>query len=417
MTPSPKTVARWPIAVAGVAMQMILGTVYAWSVFKKPLIAKHGWSELEVGLTFMLTIFFLGFSAALGGKLVDKAGTRKVASIAAALFSAGMVLAGLADTFSSKWLLWLGYGVIAGIGNGLGYITPVAVLVRWFPDKKGTITGLAVMGFGLGAAIMGQLAPFLMKYGVSIAAIFYASGAVFLAGMLLAARKLVNPPAEYALPAAKAATIPAVPSVDVSRAMTMYQFYILWGLLLLNVTAGIAIISNLSNMAQEQLKITAVAAGTIVFATSLCNGMGRLVWAALSEKIGRKAVFLILFASQVPLFFVLPHITNLWLFSIIACYILLCYGGGFGTMPSFTADTFGPKNIGGIYGKILLAWGVAGVAGPLLMEWVKKNYSGFQVALTVAAFVLAAGFILALLYRKPTLTATPSDKPKAPVTA
>ncbi|MFA6177039.1 MAG: OFA family MFS transporter [Phycisphaerae bacterium] len=395
---------RWLVAVAGVAIQMMLGTVYAWSVFKNPLIKNHGWSAPQVGFTFTLTIFFLGFSAALGGRFVDKAGTKKVASIAAILFGLGTLLAGAADSIGNIWLLWLGYGVIAGIGNGLGYVTPVAVLLRWFPDKKGFITGLAVMGFGLGAAVMGQIAPIMIKQ-IGIANTFYIAGAIFLAGLLIAAQKLVNPPADYAVAGNGAKNSPAAISVDFKTARTMNQFYILWGILFLNVTAGIAIVSNLSPMAQQQLSLSdpAIMAGRIVAVAALFNGLGRLFWGALSEKIGRNTAFLLIFGTQIPLFLILPHVTSTAIFTTICCYILLCYGGGFGTMPSFTADTFGPKYIGSIYGPILFAWGVAGAVGPMLMEWVKKTSNSFAMALSIAAGILVLGFIITLLYRKPKL--------------
>jgi OFA family oxalate/formate antiporter-like MFS transporter len=396
---------RWQIAVAGVMTEMMLGTVYAWSVFKKPLIARHSWPEADVGFTFMLVFFFLGVATTFGGKWVDKAGARTVASVAALLFSGGMILAGLADSFSCKWLLWVGYGVVGGLGAGLGYMVPIAVLVRWFPDRKGTITGLAVMGFGMGAAIMGQLAPYLMKVlHIGPCHIFYASGSLFLVIMLLAARKLQNPPADYSVPSAKTNAAPLTASVDVRTALKMYQFYILWGLMFLSVIAGSAILSNLSNMAQEQLKIDAVRAGTIVFSALICNSLGRVLWAALSEKIGCKAVFMLLMGTQIPLFFAMPYVMNVWLFAGMACYMLLCYGGVAGTLPSFTAITFGAKNIGGIYGKIMMALGVAGLVGPFLMEWVKKKSDGFGGALYVTAFVLSVAFVLAALYRRPKIT-------------
>jgi OFA family oxalate/formate antiporter-like MFS transporter len=393
---------RWHVAIAGVVVQMMLGTVYAWSVFKNPLINNHGWSAQQVGFTFTLTIFFLGFSAALGGRFVDKAGTKKVASIAAVLFGLGMLLAGVADSIGSLWLLWIGYGVIAGIGNGLGYVTPVAVLLRWFPDKKGVITGLAVMGFGLGAAVMGQIAPIMIEH-FGIANTFYISGIIFFIGLFIAARKLVNPPTNYVLTDSGIKTAPAIVSVDFKAACGMNQFYILWGILFLNVTAGIAIISNLSPMAQSQLKLSnpAVMAGSIIFAASLFNGLGRLFWGSLSEKIGRNTAFLLIFGTQIPLFIILPHVTSIALFTIICCYIMLCYGGGFGTMPSFVADTFGPKNIGSIYGAILFAWGTAGAIGPMLMEWVKKTSNSFTMAFSIAACLLTLGLIITLFYRKP----------------
>jgi OFA family oxalate/formate antiporter-like MFS transporter len=345
------------------------------------------------------------------------------------LFGLGTLLAGYAVTLHNMWLLWLGYGVIAGIGNGLGYVTPVAVLLRWFPDKKGVITGMAVMGFGLGAAGMGKLAPWInLHWGVSNT--FFVCGAAFMIGILLAAQKLSNPPPGYSV-AGKSGKPAAAPvdSMTLAQAAGKHQFYILWCLLLLNVIAGIAIISNLSPMAEELLGMKRgnrnikllpqdvqnsilLMAGSIVFATQIFNGLGRMFWGSLSEKIGRRGVFLLLFATQVPLFFLLPHVTSVWLFAIIACWILLCYGGGFGTMPSFAADTFGPKNIGAIYGVILFAWGVAGGVGPTLMEGVKsatktaQNPNGsFDVALQIAGGLLVLGLLLALLYRKPKLQA------------
>lgn len=394
---------RWPVAVAGVLTQLMLGTVYAWSVFKKPLMAAHGWSGPEVGLTFTLTIFFIGFSAALGGRLVDRAGARNVARVAAVLFGIGTVLAGAADQVGSKWLLWAGYGVIAGIGNGLGYVTPIAVLVRWFPDKKGTITGLAVMGFGLGAAVMGQIAPLLIpKIGVDNT--FYLFGILFCLGLFASAQKLTNPTEQQAamLPVPSGATkAGGALSVDFRKARTMYQFYLLWGILFINVTAGIALISNLSPMAQAQVGLTAISAGSLVFVSSLFNGFGRICWACLSDKLGRQRTFLLILGTQIPVFALLPRINDTWLFGALCCYILFCYGGGFATMPAFAVDTFGAKNIGSIYGPILFAWGVAGVVGPLLMESVNKTSGSFSTALLIAACLLGLGFLLAALYRKP----------------
>lgn len=416
---SPALPNRWIIALCGVLIQMMLGTVYAWSVFKKPLIQVHGWSEYMVGITFALTIFFLGFSAALGGRLVDKAGSRKVATIGGVLFGIGTLIAALAHQIDNIYLLWLGYGVIGGIGNGLAYVTPIAVLTRWFPDKKGLITGLAVMGFGLGAAFMSLFAPLVIDMFSTKAAghyvtapgvsyVFYVSGVVFLLGIALASRKLINPPAGYTVAGAKAKTVAAVATVDLSGAKRMPQLYVLWGILFFNVAAGIALIANLANMAQENLNLLPVAAGTIAIAGSFFNGFGRLFWGGLSEKLGRRNVFLLIFLSQIPLFILLPGVHSYWTFMAICCWIMLCYGGGFGTMPSFTADTFGAKNMGAIYGVVLFAWGVAGGVGPMLMEFFKSatktkmNPNGsFDIALYIAAGLLTVGLILTLLYRKP----------------
>ncbi len=400
---SSQPINRWFIALAGVVMQLVLGTVYAWSVFKKPFMEAHGWSGEQVGLAFTIAILFVGIAAAFGGKFVDKAGARKVATLAAVLFGLGTALTGLADATGNLILLYLGFGLIAGIGNGLGYITPIAVLVRWFPDKRGLITGLAVMGFGFGSAIIGQIAPFMIP-NLGLATSFYIFGAVFFVLLLAAAQFLNNPPAGYAPPVpvnAAKAPAPSTASVDLGGALGMYQFYILWLLLFLNVTAGIALISNLSVMAQEACAVTAVTAGTVIFASSLFNGLGRIFWASLSDKIGRKAVFALIFGTQIPLFFILPQITNIVLFAVLACYILACYGGGFASMPAYAADTFGAKNMGQIYGKILLAWAAAGAAGPMLMEYIKKSSGSFKMAVFVAGGLLALGFVLNLLYRKP----------------
>jgi len=415
-TLTPKVQNRWLVAIAGVVMQLLLGTVYAWSVFKNPFMAAHGWSNQQVGLAFTLVILFLGLAAAFGGKFVDKAGARKVATVAAILFGVGTILTGVADRLGSLALLYIGYGLIGGIGNGLGYVTPIAVLVRWFPDKRGFITGLAVMGFGFGAAIMGQIAPFMIpktakvndvltitSTGIGLANTFYIFGAIYLVVLLIAAQFLNNPPEGWAPPAAakKKAAAPVAEPVDLRGALKMPQFYILWLVLFINVTAGIALISNLSPMVQEACGITAVAAGTVVFITSLFNGLGRIFWSSLSDKLGRKVVFMVILGTQVPLFFLLPAIGNVVLFTVIACYILACYGGGFATMPAYAADTFSTKHMGNIYGKILLAWAAAGVAGPILMENIKSSSGSFRVAIYVAAAMLVVGFVINLTYHKP----------------
>ncbi len=404
-----KTTNRWVIALAGVVMQLLLGTVYGWSVFKKPLMESHGWTGVEVGLAFTIAIFCLGVAAAFGGKFVDKAGARKVATLAAILFGLGTLLAGYANSLNNLWLLWLGYGVIAGTGIGLGYITPIAVLVRWFPDKRGLITGLAVMGFGLGSALIGQIVPRILP-SVGITGTFYILGIIFLVILSLAAQYLNNPPEGWTLPAAaageKTKIVAPAKSVELKEALGMNQFYILWSVLFINVTAGIALVSNLSPMAQGQLGIDAVLAGTLVFVASIFNGLGRIFWASLSDKLGRKNVFLIILISQIPVFFLLPQVTNIWVFGAMCCYILSCFGGGFATMPSFAADTFGAKNIGNIYGKVLLAWSLAGVVGPMSMEYFKNVSNSFSMALIIAAGILLIGVALVSLYKKPEIAGT-----------
>lgn len=409
-----KTINRWYIAIAGVVMQFMLGSVYGWSAFKKTLIGLTHWTPVQAGLPFTLVIFFLGLSAAIGGKYVDKAGARKIATIGGILFAIGTLGAGYAIQTQNLLLLCIFYGVIAGIGNGLGYLTPVAVLVRWFPDRKGLITGMAVMGFGLGAAGVGKLAPILIQekikdvlnpHFIGIPNTFYIFGLVFLVVLVIAAQFLNNPPTDYTVPGAAAKkAAPAVNSVSLNEALKMNQFYILWIVFCFNITAGIALVSNMANMAQDQLKITLAAAGGIVALASLFNGLGRIFWASVSDKIGRKPAFLILIATQIPAFILLPQTTSYAVFTTLACYILLCYGGGFGTMPSFNADTFGSKNMGQIYGKLLFAWAVAGAAGPFLMDYIKSQSGNFAVALNIAAGILVIGLGVLSFYKKPKTT-------------
>lgn len=397
-TEKPYPPRRWPVALAGFCFMFILGTVYAWSVFKKPLMEAHGWSAGEATAAFQLVILFLGLSAALGGRFVDRFGSRRVALISALAFSLATALAGLADSLGSRWLLWLGYGVLGGVGNGLGYIIPVVLLVRWFPDKKGLVTGLAIMGFGLGAAVMGKAAPQLIPT-LGIANTFYLSAAIALVIMLMAVAFLVNPPAGWAVqtPTAPARPAAAPISVDFAAARRMPQFYLLWLILFINISAGIALVCNLSPLAQSQAGLSAAEAGTLVFVCSLFNGLGRLFWAAISDRIGRRSAFLFILGSQAPLFLLLPYVHGAVAFCVLASYIFMCYGGGFAVMPAFAAETFGPAHMGGIYGKLLLAWGLGGILGPLNMEFA----GSVPRALAISGAALAIGFGLALGYRKP----------------
>lgn len=387
---------RWLIALCGVSMQMMLGTAYAWSIFKLPLQQLHHWSSSELSWPFSLMIFFLGVSAAFGGKFVDKAGVKKVALVAGLLFGVGTLLTGYAIHLGNFPLLLLSYGVIAGIGNGLGYITPVATLVRWFPDKRGLITGIAVMGFGFGAGFIGQIAPFLIS-NFGIGNTFYILGVIYLVVMLSSAMSFSNPSSTWLKKMAKQlATKKAItsiaPTIEISlhQALRMPQFYIMWLVFFTNIAAGVSLLSNLSPMAQSLFKVSSVGAGTLVLLTSLCNGLGRVFWSALSEKIGRKRTFMIIIYTQIPLLFLLPIITDVRIFTVVSCYIVAAMGGGFATMPAFVADIFGVKNMGTIYGKFLLAWSTAGVLGPILMEMSKQQLGSFNPAF----YFLAIAFLI-----------------------
>ncbi len=406
---------RWIIAIAAVVMQLCLGTVYAWSVYKKPLMNAHGWGETATQITFMICIGIIGLAAAFGGILVDRKGPRFVATIGGILFGVGTLLAGYADKIGSLWLLYLGFGLIAGLGNGFGYVTPIATLIRWFPDKRGLVTGLAVMGFGLGAFFMGRIAPAMINnfqvlgegnqvVESGVASTFYIWGAIFLVLVTAAAQLYKNPPKGW-LPAGftpSAKTVSAAESFTIGQAIRTPQWWMLWAMLLLNISAGLGLLSQLSPMAQERLsktildpKALAVAGGTILAIASIFNGLGRLFWAWLSDAIGRKTVFITMFITQAILYIFLPQVASATLFAIVACYLLSCYGGGFATMPAFAADSFGPANIGRVYGAMLTAWSVAGVVGPLVFAQLKG------IALYVAAGLLILGLLIASFYKRP----------------
>jgi OFA family oxalate/formate antiporter-like MFS transporter len=397
---------RWLIAIAAIVMQLCLGTVYAWSVFKKPFMTAHGWGETETQVTFMICIGMIGIAAAFGGTLVDKKGPKFVATIGGILFGIGTLLAGLADQLGSIWLLYLGFGFIAGLGNGFGYITPIATLIRWFPDKRGLVTGLAVMGFGGGAFFMGKIAP-PMVISMGVANTFYIWGVIFLVLVTASAQLFKNPPKGW-LPAGftpkATGGVSAADSFTFDEAVKTPQWWMLWGMLFLNVSAGLGLISQLSPMAQDIIKKTdptiaaaalALAGGSILAYASIFNGLGRLLWAWTSDAIGRKNVFIIMFISQAILYVLLPQIDNKLIFTIVACYLLACYGGGFATMPAFAADSFGPGYIGKVYGIMLTAWGAAGIVGPLVFAQIKG------IAVYVAAGLLILGFVLAFSYKRP----------------
>src|SRR5512145_1316650 len=397
---------RWFLALAGVVIMLILGTVYAWSVFVKPIAALHGWEVKVVSRVFMLIIGVIGISAAFGGMLVDKKGPKFVATMGACFYGVGVLLGGVALYSGNFWFLLFGYGVIAGIGNGLTYVVPIATLIRWFPDKRGLITGLAVMGFGFGAFFIGMIIPSLINK-VGVANAFLILGAVYLVLCVLAALTLQNPPAGWLPKGFKPATttVSAADSFSWDEAKKTRQWYMLWGMLFLNVTAGMGLLSKLSPMAQEVIKIAqgvddpaklAIMGGSVLATASIFNGLGRLFWAAVSDKIGRKGTYMTMFLTQAILYILLPQVTSVLIFTIIACYLLACLGGGFAVMPSFAADSFGPTYIGKVYGFLLTAWGVAGVVGGFVFAEFNK-----QQSLYTAAALLVVGFVIALLFSRP----------------
>jgi MFS transporter, OFA family, oxalate/formate antiporter len=401
---------RWGIAVAAVVMQIALGAVYAWSVFRKPLAAQFHWSISQVTLTFTIAIFVLGFAAFVGGLWSNRSGPRVVAMTGGLLYGVGTALASLAG--HGLVVLYLTYGVIGGIGIGLGYIIPIAVLVRWFPDKRGLMTGIAVGGFGAGALITAPLATHLIAT-VGVLDTFLYLGVAYLIVCVICGYFMQNPPDGYRpdgwQPSAALRGTTATRDFTLSQALASWQWWILWLLLFLNTSAGISVISQEAPMFQTLVGVSAIAAAGMVGVASFGNGAGRIFWAWTSDLIPRRFVFLIMFLLQAVLFWILPNIHTQGVLTVVAFVILLCYGGGFGTMPAFAADYFGPKYVGQVYGLMLTAWGFASAFGPLLIAHTLQISGHYESGLHILSIVLLGAAVLPFIVRPPRVP------PEAPV--
>jgi MFS transporter, OFA family, oxalate/formate antiporter len=403
---------RWVIAIAGVFLQIALGAVYAWSVFRVPLAKQFGWSISEVTLTFTISIFVLGIAAFFGGLWLNRKGPRIVALTGGTLYGLGVFLA----SFSAHklWWLYLSYGLIGGIGLGFGYIVPVAVLVKWFPDRRGLITGIAVGGFGAGALVTAPLATRLIQT-VGVLSTFAYLGIAYLVVTVVAGFFMQNPPDGWRpggwTPTASETSQRAGHDYTLNEALKTWQWYALWLLLFLNTCAGISIISQEAPIFQELTGVSAVVAGGMVGVASLGNAVGRVLWAWVSDLITRRATFFVMFLVQVLLFWFLPNIGAATLMTIVTFVVLMCYGGGFGTMPAFTADYFGPKNVGPIYGLMLTAWGFASAFGPLFIAHMRETTGSYSGALRVIAGVMAVSALLPIVVRPPQASVTADAAP------
>lgn len=403
---------RWGIAAAAVVMQICLGAVYGWSVFVKPLIAREHWALKSVSYTFMLAILFLGIGTIIGGLWMDRVGPRKVATVAGFIYGLGYLVSALAVSRHSLGGLYFGYGILGGIGMGMGYITPVATLVKWFPDRRGLMTGVAVAGYGAGALIMSPIAARTIV-SLGIPATFAILGIAYLILVVAAAQYYANPPQGYRPagwePTSAVSRAATTFNFTVKEAMSTWQFWLLWFMLFVNVSAGIMIISQASPIAQQLVGMSPVeAAGLGVGLISIFNGVGRVFWAWVSDLIGRAQVYFLLYAIQAVTFYALTTVHSLSVFTACFAIIGLCYGGGFGTMPSFTADFFGAKFMGGIYGWILLAWGVGAVPSPLLIASVRQSTGTYAPAIRMISIVMVCALVLPLLAKfrpKPSETA------------
>ena len=404
-------------------LQVCFGTVYAWSFFQTLLVRQLGWTFTETAWAFSLTILSLGTSAAWAGALLPRVGPRRLAVAGSVMFAVGYVLGSLALNLNSLALFYVGYGVIGGAGIGLGYVTPVATVAKWFPDKKGLATGIVVMGFGVGAFLLSKgLAPLLVSHlAGDLSRVFLGLGVVFAAVLIPCSLLLSNPPATAE---AVAEETPGDESDSVAPYLRSSEFVLMWIVFFFNIAAGISVISFQSELLQEVWGLAdptvepatlAEYGATLIAVSSLCNGVGRLFWGLLSDRLGRVSVFRILLASQMVVFGILMTERNPWIFSVLVCYILLCFGGGFATMPSFVLDVFGQKKMSTIYGTILTAWAAAGICGPLYVGYLKDQYPDRAIiyCFLIGILMLGLGFVFSYLLsddrirlRRPTMEDT-----------
>ncbi len=396
---------RWLIALSAVGIHISIGSVYAWSNFTAPLKEMFGWSDSEVALTFSIAILFLGLSAAFLGHFVEKYGPKKAGLLAAVFFGIGMTGAGFAVDMESKSLLYLFYGALGGIGLGVGYIAPVSTLVKWFPDRRGLATGLAIMGFGFAAAIASPVMNSLI-HSVGVANTFYILGVSYFIIMVLSSLYLEKPEEDW-LPEGfkeKIASGKAKATLDLSQltanqAVKTKRFWYLWFMLFINVTCGIAILAVAKPLAMESIGIDMATAAALVGAIGIFNGLGRIGWASLSDYIGRPNTYTAFFVLQMVIFFFLPQVSIQWLFMGMLIVVYTCYGGGFASIPAYIGDLFGTKQLGAIHGYILTAWAAAGLAGPLFAAWIKDTTGSYAGSLTFFSGLFVLALVISLLIR------------------
>ncbi|HKT05185.1 MAG TPA: OFA family MFS transporter [Rugosimonospora sp.] len=390
---------RWWLAAAGVLLQLSLGAVYAWSVFSKALQKDNAFhlTKAQAALPFSVTIGMLFLGAFVGGRIQDRRGPRLVALTGGIVYGVGILLAGLTGGRGQLWLLVLGYGVIAGFGLGLGYIVPVAMLQKWFPDRRGLITGVAVGGFGFGAVLTSPVAQRLVDhYKVVPTRSFLWLGVAYLVLALLGASQFRNPPEGYQVagwqPPATGPVAGTDRELNPAQALRTPQWYLLTAILALNVTAGIGLISVASSAATDIAGYSAAAAASFTGVMGLFNGGGRVFWGWLSEYTGRMPAFMGMLLVQGICFLILPHATAPVLFALLGALVYLCYGGGFGTMPATAGDHFGLRHAGAIYGLMLVGWSIGGVVGPLLVANLinGKSYTAAFTTIGVLALIAVA---------------------------
>jgi MFS family permease len=414
---------RWMVPPAALCIHLCIGQVYAFSVFNLPMTKLLGgtqsgpddWKLTELGWIFSIAIFFLGVSAAVLGRWVEEGGPRRAMFAAALCFGGGFIVSAIGVSAHQLWLIYLGYGVLGGVGLGLGYISPVSTLIKWFPDRPGMATGMAIMGFGGGAFIASPLSVWLMGQfdpanHIGVAGAFVVMGLIYMFFMLVGSAIVRIPadgwkPAGY-VPPAQPKKLVTTKDVHVYQAVKTPQFWLIWWVLCLNVTAGIGVLGQASAMSQEMFpgRVTPVAAAGFVGLMSLFNMGGRFFWASISDVMGRKNTYFAFFVIGTVLYALVPSTGDagsLTLFILCFLVIISMYGGGFATVPAYLKDMFGTKYVGAIHGMLITAWSVAGVFGPVLVNYIRQyqidsgvpKAHAYNVTMYIMAVLLIIGFI------------------------
>jgi MFS family permease len=420
---------RFLVPPAALAVHLSIGQAYAFSTFNLPLSrligltksAPDDWTLLQLGWVFSIAILFLGLSAAVFGRWVERAGPRKAMFVAALCFGGGFMISAVGIAQHQLWLLYLGYGALGGCGLGIGYISPVSTLIKWFPDRPGMATGLAIMGFGGGALIAAPMSVALMDHfktetSNGVLQAFVTMGIVYFIYMSIGAIA-VRVPADDWKPAGWVAPLQprklvTTANVEVNTAFRTRQFWLLWGVLCMNVTAGIGVLGQASPMIQEMFtgRVSAKAGASFVGLLSLFNMAGRIFWASTSDYIGRRNTYMVFFLLGIVLYFSVPTIGRLGsipAFVIAFGIILSMYGGGFATIPAYLRDMFGTMHVGAIHGRLLTAWSAAGVLGPLLVNYIRQSQidhgvpkaQAYSVTMYIMCALLFIGFLCNLLMR------------------
>ena len=391
---------RWLIALSAVGIHICIGSVYAWSVLTKPIMEQMGFSLQETTWTFSLAILFLGLSAGFMGTFVEKYGPRISGFTSTAFFGIGMFGTALALYMHSLPLLYICYGVIGGIGLGIGYITPVSTLVKYFPEKRGFATGLAIMGFGFASLVAGPVMQILTA-SFGLVENFLILGCVYAVIMSVSSAYLAPPPQPVnILNAAKSTAVKATTrQYTVGEAMKDWKFYALWWVFFTNITCGIGLLAVASPMAQEVVNMSPLAAASMVGVIGLINGFGRIAWSTVSDYLGRRNTYVLFFFIEIFAFYALANTTDAFFFQLLVLIIVSCYGGGFSCMPAYLSDLFGTKQLSAIHGRILTAWGMAGIAGPLLLSFIRETTQSYALCLYVFAGMFIVSLIIAIILK------------------